>query len=92
VKNKSGTPGRRLGLKIFGGPVQAGNVILRQRGMRYWEGPNVGVGRDHTLYALIDGLVTFTHARRYNGKKKTIVNVLASPPAATLPAPSDAAA
>ena len=76
VKNKSGTPGRRLGLKVFGGPVLAGSIIVRQRGRRYWEGPNVGIGRDHTLFALTDGSVTFTHARRENGKKKTIVYVV----------------
>ena len=77
VKNKSGTPGRRLGLKVFGGDVRAGTVILRQRGRRYWEGENVGIGRDHTLFALCDGKVTFTHGMRaHSGLWKTVVNVI----------------
>jgi len=75
VKNTSGTPGKRLGLKVFGSEVRAGNIIVRQRGRRYWEGAGVGIGRDHTLYALTDGRVTFTHGLRKNGKWKTVVNV-----------------
>jgi large subunit ribosomal protein L27 len=49
-----------LGVKRYGGEaVQAGNIIVRQRGTRFHAGPNVGVGRDHTLYALADGKVKF---------------------------------
>ena len=49
-----------LGVKCFGGePVVAGNIIVRQRGTRFHAGENVGIGRDHTLYALSDGKVKF---------------------------------
>lgn len=58
---------KRLGLKIFGGQfAKAGNIIVRQRGTVHNPGQNVGMGRDHTLYALIDGTVSFkkTHKDR----------------------------
>jgi large subunit ribosomal protein L27 len=49
-----------LGVKCFGGePVVAGNIIVRQRGTRFHAGDNVGIGRDHTLFALVDGKVKF---------------------------------
>lgn len=49
-----------LGVKIFGGQaVEAGNIIVRQRGTQWWPGANVGMGKDHTLFALVDGHVTF---------------------------------
>jgi large subunit ribosomal protein L27 len=51
-----------LGVKCFGGePVVAGNIIVRQRGTRFHAGDNVGIGRDHTLFALSDGKVKFQH-------------------------------
>jgi large subunit ribosomal protein L27 len=51
---------KRLGIKIFGGqPAIAGNIIVRQRGTRHNPGQNVGIGKDHTLFALADGLVVF---------------------------------
>ena len=51
---------KRLGIKIFGGqPAIAGNIIVRQRGTPHNPGLNVGIGRDHTLFALTDGIVTF---------------------------------
>ena len=51
---------KRLGVKIFGGqPAIAGNIIVRQRGTKHNPGQNVGIGRDHTLFALIDGKVVF---------------------------------
>jgi large subunit ribosomal protein L27 len=51
---------KRLGIKIFGGQVAiAGNIIVRQRGTRHNPGLNVGIGRDHTLFALVDGQVVF---------------------------------
>jgi large subunit ribosomal protein L27 len=51
---------KRLGVKIFGGQAaQAGSIIVRQRGTKHRPGVNVGIGRDHTLYALIDGVVEF---------------------------------
>ncbi|GIX37670.1 MAG: 50S ribosomal protein L27 [Silanimonas sp.] len=50
-----------LGVKIFGGQtVEAGNIIVRQRGTEFHPGPGVGMGRDHTLYALVDGKVDFS--------------------------------
>lgn len=53
----------------------AGNILIRQRGMKFLDGENVGVGRDHTLFALVDGVVAFTRMRKLNGKPKTIVHV-----------------
>ena len=51
---------KRLGVKIYGGQsTTAGNIIIRQRGTKYHPGENVGMGKDHTLFALIDGTVKF---------------------------------
>ena len=59
-RNGRDTAGRRLGVKKFGGEtVIAGNIIIRQRGTKVKPGRNVGLGRDHTIFALIDGNVTF---------------------------------
>ena len=61
-RNGRDTEGRRLGVKKFGGEtVIAGNIIIRQRGTKVKAGPNVGIGKDHTLFALVDGHVKFTH-------------------------------
>jgi large subunit ribosomal protein L27 len=55
---------KRLGVKLFGGQVaRAGNIIVRQRGTRFHLGENVGIGRDHTIYALIDGTISFRRGR-----------------------------
>lgn len=55
---------KRLGVKIFGGQAAiAGNIIVRQRGTKHNAGLNVGIGKDHTLYALSDGVVTFKKGR-----------------------------
>lgn len=55
---------KRLGVKIFGGQAAiAGNIIVRQRGTKHHPGNNVGIGKDHTLYALIDGVVEFRKKR-----------------------------
>ncbi len=60
TKNGRDSASKRLGVKIFGGQqVVAGNIIVRQRGTRFHPGVNVGVGRDHTLYAKADGHVKF---------------------------------
>ena len=60
-KNGRESQSKRLGLKIFGGEkCKAGNIIVRQRGTVHNPGLNVGMGKDHTLFALIDGVVTFT--------------------------------
>jgi large subunit ribosomal protein L27 len=60
VKNGRDSNSKRLGVKIFGGqPASSGNIILRQRGTQYHPGKNVGVGKDFTLFALVDGVVEF---------------------------------
>lgn len=60
-RNGRDSPGQRLGVKKFGGEhVLAGNIIVRQRGTRWHPGQNVGMGRDHTLFALVEGRVHFT--------------------------------
>lgn len=59
-KNGRESESKRLGVKIFGGQAAiAGNIIVRQRGTAHHPGNNVGIGKDHTLYALIDGVVEF---------------------------------
>ena len=59
-RNGRDSGGQRLGIKIFGGEeVLAGNVIARQRGTKWHAGRNVGIGRDHTLFALINGQIQF---------------------------------
>ncbi len=71
-RNGRDSAGRRLGVKKFGGEsVISGNIIIRQRGTNYHPGKNVGIGRDHTIFAVTDGVVSF----RKSGKK-TIVSVL----------------
>jgi len=60
---------KRLGVKKYGGEkVRAGNILMRQRGTRIMAGNNVGMGRDHTLFALIDGKVQFEHATKLRKK------------------------
>ena len=64
-KNGRDSASQRLGVKKFGGQqVIAGNIIIRQRGTRFHPGTNVGIGRDHTLFALKDGVVKFDEERR----------------------------
>ncbi len=59
-KNGRESESKRLGLKLFGGQfAKAGNILVRQRGTVHNPGVNVGIGKDHTLYALTDGIVTF---------------------------------
>ncbi len=63
-KNGRESQSKRLGVKLFGGQfAKAGNIIIRQRGTQHYAGKNVGMGRDHTLYALVDGVVTFKRGR-----------------------------
>ena len=72
-KNGRDSNPKYLGVKKFGGEkVIAGNIIIRQRGTKFHVGQNVGIGRDHTIFSLIDGFVKFTTIR--DGKK--VVNVL----------------
>ena len=59
-RNGRDSAGRRLGVKLYGGQAAiAGNIIVRQRGTKWWAGDYVGMGKDHTLFALTDGHVTF---------------------------------
>lgn len=59
-KNGRESQSKRLGVKIFGGEVcKAGNIIVRQRGTEFHPGENIGMGKDHTLFALVDGTVQF---------------------------------
>jgi len=64
---------KRLGIKLFGGQVvKAGNILVRQRGTVHYAGDNVGMGRDHTLYALSDGVVNF----RKKAENKSFISIL----------------
>ena len=75
TKNGRDSQGKRLGVKRYAGQaVNAGTILVRQRGTRIRPGNNVGVGRDYTLFALIDGVVKFEHAT----KTKRKVSVYAS--------------
>ena len=72
-RNGRDSNAQRLGVKRFGGEtVLAGNILIRQRGTKFYPGENVGMGTDHTLFALIGGRVTFTEKRN-----RKHVNVLA---------------
>ncbi|GAB5537946.1 MAG: 50S ribosomal protein L27 [Salibacteraceae bacterium] len=72
-KNGRESESKRLGVKIFGGQAAiAGNIIVRQRGTQHHPGENVGMGKDHTLFATADGLVEF----RKKGNDKSYVSVV----------------
>jgi large subunit ribosomal protein L27 len=65
---------KRLGVKLFGGQTaRAGNIIVRQRGTKHHPGENVGIGKDHTLFALTDGIVSF-RKKKDNRSYVSIVN------------------
>jgi large subunit ribosomal protein L27 len=73
-RNGRDSAGRRLGVKKFGGEaVLAGNIIVRQRGTRWYPGDNVGIGKDHTLFALTDGRVSFRDGKL--GRKYVCVDM-----------------
>ena len=77
-KNGRESQSKRLGLKLFGGQAaKAGNIIVRQRGTVHYPGENVGMGKDHTLFALVDGTVTF----KKKAGDKSYVSVLPFPKA-----------
>jgi len=77
-RNGRDSAGRRLGVKLFGGEQAiAGNILVRQRGTKFHPGVNVGMGKDHTLFALVDGSISF--ARKAQGR--TYISVLPSPSA-----------
>ena len=71
-RNGRDTIGRRLGVKKFGGQIVIpGNIIIRQRGTKYYPGRNVGMGKDHTIFALVNGTVVFGR----NARNKMTVSV-----------------
>ena len=73
-RNGRDSAGRRLGIKKFGGQIViSGNIIVRQRGTKFHPGTNVGIGKDHTLFAKSDGKVNFKKTR-----KRTFVSVIPS--------------
>jgi large subunit ribosomal protein L27 len=75
-RNGRDSAGRRLGVKKFGGQeVVGGNIIVRQRGTRVYPGRNVGIGKDHTLFALTDGRVVFHDGKL--GRKYVSVDMMA---------------
>ncbi len=77
TQNNRDSAGRRLGLKKSGGQFcRAGNILIRQRGTKIHPGKNVGIGKDHTIFALIDGIVTFE--RKDKDRKKVSVYPAAS--------------
>jgi large subunit ribosomal protein L27 len=77
-RNGRDSAGRRLGVKCFGGErVLAGNIIVRQRGTKWHPGSNVGIGKDHTLFALVEGAVEF----RARAKDRVTVSVVPMPEA-----------
>jgi len=79
-KNGRESESKRLGVKIFGGEAtKAGNIIVRQRGTEHHPGENVGMGRDHTLFALVDGVVVFR--KRRNNRSFVSVKPLPQPQA-----------
>lgn len=72
-RNGRDSAGRRLGVKKYGGEaVIPGNILVRQRGTKWWPGENVGIGKDHTLFAVAEGAVSF----RKGYKGRTFVSVL----------------
>lgn len=73
TQNNRDSAGRRLGVKKFGGEsVIAGNIVIRQRGTKVHPGTNMGMGKDHTLYALVDGIVRFER----KDKKRQQVSII----------------
>lgn len=73
VKNGRESESKRLGVKIYGGQAAiAGNIIVRQRGTKHHPGKNVGIGKDHTLFALTAGVVTFKKGKN----DKSLVSVI----------------
>ena len=85
-RNGRDSAGQRLGVKMFGGEaIAGGNIIVRQRGTKFWPGENVGMGKDHTLFALCDGHVQF----RQGFKRRTYVSVITN--ATSMPANDTAA-
>jgi len=75
-KNGRESASQRLGVKIWGGQTCiAGNIIVRQRGTAHYPGKNVGMGKDHTLYALTDGIVAFRRCKYRGVHDRSVVSV-----------------
>ena len=75
-KNGRESAAQRIGVKIFGGQnCIAGNIIVRQRGTVHYPGKNVGMGKDHTLYALVDGVVAFKKCSYRGRQDRSVVSV-----------------
>ncbi len=78
-RNGRDSDGRRLGVKKYGGEaVVPGNIIVRQRGTKFWPGVNVGMGKDHTLFALVPGAVEFETKRNDRTYVKVSATVAAN--------------
>ncbi|MEM6941829.1 MAG: 50S ribosomal protein L27 [Pseudomonadota bacterium] len=78
-RNGRDSAGRRLGVKKYGGEaVIPGNIIVRQRGTKFWPGEGVGMGKDHTIFATVDGAVQFHKGL----KKRTFISVMPAAKAA----------
>jgi large subunit ribosomal protein L27 len=83
-RNGRDSPGQYLGVKLFGGQlVRAGNILVRQRGTKFHPGDNVGMGKDHTLFATADGKIKFSRGR----SDRQFIAIVAEPsaPRAKLP-------
>jgi len=79
TRNGRDSQSKRLGLKRFGGEVvKAGNILVRQRGTEFHPGANVGVGRDHTLFAKIDGVVSYEERGRIKRRYVDVTEAAAS--------------
>ena len=88
-RNGRNSAGRRLGVKKFGGEVvKAGNIIVRQRGTKYYPGQNVGLGKDHTIFATQDGAVKF-HTGRLNRMFVSVLPAAGSEGPSPEPAPAE---
>lgn len=73
-RNGRDSNAKRLGIKRYGGQfVLAGNILVRQRGTQFHPGENVGCGKDHTLFALTDGLVKFSVGGKFNRRSVSII-------------------
>lgn len=84
TKNGRDSKAKRLGVKVFGEQkVTAGAIIVRQKGTKFFPGENAGMGRDHSIFAKIDGIVRFTEKKmkKYDGRvfKNKLINILPAP-------------
>jgi LSU ribosomal protein L27P len=74
TRNGRDSEAKRLGVKVYGGQgISAGGIIVRQRGTKFHPGHNVGIGKDHTLFALVDGRVEFEVKSAFNRQTVTVV-------------------